>query len=125
MIRFILQLALVALFSYISQWLMPWWGVMVGAGLATAVVYNKATSSFFAGFLGVGILWFIVAFTFNSANDSILSTRVAELFKLSSGLQLVLVTALLGAIIGGLSGLTGNYFVAMFKKTKKNYSPYH
>ena len=98
---------------------------MVGAGLATILIYNKGVSSFFAGFLGVGGLWFVMAYLINSANDSVLSTRVAELFKLSSGMQMVLITAVLGAILGGLSGLTGNYFAEMFKKTKKSNSPYH
>lgn len=125
MIRFIIQLVLVMLLSYASQWVLPWWGVMVGAGLATLLIYNKATSSFFAGFIGVGGLWFIMAYLIDRANDSVLSSRVAELFQLSSGTQLVMITALLGAILGGLSGLTGNYFIAIFKKTKKNYSPYH
>ena len=60
MIRFILQLILVVILSYVSQWIFPWWGVMVGAGLATILIYNKGVSSFFAGFLGVGGLWFVM-----------------------------------------------------------------
>lgn len=125
MIRFILQLILVVVLSYASQWVLPWWGVMVGAGLATILVYNKGISSFMSGFIGLGGLWFVMAYIIDQENSSILSTRVAELFSLSSGMQLVWVTALLGAFLGGLSGLTGNYFIAMFKKPKKNYSPYH
>ena len=125
MIRFILQFILVIVLSYASQWLLPWWGVMVGAGLATILIYNKGALSFFAGFFGVGGLWFVMAYIINRDNNSILSTRVAELFQLSSGVQLVLVTALLGAILGGLSSLTGSYFIAIFKKTKKFDSPYH
>ena len=125
MIRFIIQLIVVVILSYASQWVLPWWGVMVGAGLATIFVYNKGFSSFLAGFIGVGGLWFVLAYLINEANHSVLGTRVAELFQLSSGMQIVLITALLGAILGGLSGLTGNYFIAIFKRAKKYNSPYH
>lgn len=125
MIRFIGQLILVIAFSYASQFILPWWGVMVGSALATLLIYNKALSSFFAGFLGLGLLWFYLAYSIDTANQSLLSGKVAALFGLESGFQMVLVTALLGAIIGGVSALTGNYFISIFKKIKINRSPYH
>ena len=125
MIRFIGQLILVITLSYASQYILPWWGVMLGAALATMLVYNKGLSAFFAGFIGLGALWFYLAFSIDTANQSLLSSKVAALFSLASGFQMVLATALLGAIIGGVSALTGNYFSALFKKVKKNYSPYH
>lgn len=125
MIRFIGQLILVIAFSYASQFILPWWGVIVGSALATLLIYNKALSSFFAGFLGLGLLWFYLAYTIDTANQSLLSGKVAALFGLESGFQMVLVTALLGAIIGGISALSGNYFISIFKKTKINRSPYH
>lgn len=125
MIRFVIQLILVVLLSYASQWVLPWWGVMIGTGLASVLVYNKGLSSFLSGFIGVGGLWFVTAYLIDKANNSVLSTRVAELFTLSSGMQMVLITALLGAILGGVSGLTGNYLISIFKRTKKYDSPYH
>ncbi len=125
MIRFIGQLILVMVLSYTSQFMLPWWGVMIGSALATILVYNKGFFSFFAGFIGLGALWFYLAYSIDNANQSLLSGKVAALFGLESGFQMVLVTALLGAIIGGFSALTGNYFIAMFKKVKKKHSPYH
>ncbi len=125
MIRFIGQFIFVIAFSYASQFILPWWGVMIGSALATLLVYNKGLSSFIAGFIGLGGLWFYLAYSIDTANKSLLSGKVAALFGLDSGFQLVLVTALLGAIIGGFSALTGNYFIALFKKEKINRSPYH
>ncbi len=123
--QFIGQLILVITFSYLAPYIMPWWGVIVGSALATLLIYNKAFSSFLAGFIGLGLLWFYLAYTIDAANQSLLSGKVAALFSLGSGFQMVLVTALLGAIIGGFSALTGNYFIAIFKKEKINHSPYH
>lgn len=125
MIRFLLQLILVIAFGYASHFMLPWWGVMVTSALATILVYNKGISSFLAGFIGLGGLWFYLAYSIDIANQSLLSGKVAALFSLASGFQMVLVTALLGAIIGGFSALTGNYFISIFKKVKINRSPYH
>jgi len=125
MIKFILQLILVVALSYLSHFILPWWGVLVGSTLATIFVYNKALSSFFAGFIGLGTLWFYMAYQIDIVNQSLLSNKVATLLGLTSGFHLVIVTALLGALIGGISALTGNYFIALFKKEKINRSPYH
>ena len=125
MIRFIFQLILVVALSYLSHFVLPWWGVLVGSALATMLVYNKTLSSFFAGFIGLGALWFYMAYSIDVINQSLLSDKVATLLGLTSGFQLVLVTAVLGALIGGFSALTGNYFIALFKKEKINRSPYH
>jgi len=125
MIRFIGQIILVIAFGYVSQYGFPWWGVMISSALATILIFNKGLSSFFAGFIGLGTLWFYLAYSIDTANQSLLSSKVAALFGLSTGMQMVLITALLGAIIGGVSALTGSYFIAIFKKTKINRSPYH
>ncbi len=124
MIRFIIQLILVVLLAFFAQYILPWWGVMLGAGLATTILYNKGFYSFLAGFVGVGGLWFFIANNLDSANQSLLSGKVATLLGLSSSLQLILATALIGALIGGFSSLTGNLFVSMLRKEKKSNSPY-
>ncbi|MCF6359301.1 MAG: hypothetical protein L3J29_00880 [Cyclobacteriaceae bacterium] len=124
MIRFIIQLVLVVFLSFLAQYLLPWWGVMVGAALATIILYHKGFYSFLAGFLGVGGLWFFLANSLDSVNQSLLSGKVAALLGLSSSMQLVLATAFVGALIGGFSSLTGSLFVSMLKKEKKSNSPY-
>ncbi|MCF6351481.1 MAG: hypothetical protein L3J06_00575 [Cyclobacteriaceae bacterium] len=126
MIRFIFQLLLVVILSYLAQFFMPWWGAMVAAALATIIVYGKGFPSFLAGFIGLGGLWFILAQRLDSANQSLLSSKVAALLELGSSMQLILVTVLIGALIGGFSSLTGSLFVSMLKKKeKKSNSPYH
>ncbi len=125
MIRFLIQLILVITLSFLAQYVLPWWGVMAGAALATILLYHKGFYSFLAGFLGVGGLWFFLANSLDTANKSLLSGKVAALLGLESSMQLMLATALVGALIGGFSSLTGSLFVSMLKKEKKSNSPYH
>lgn len=125
MIRFIIQIVLVVMLSFLAQYILPWWGVMIAVSLATIIVYNKGFYSFLAGFIGLGGLWLFQAQYLDSINQSLLSGKVATLLGLGSSLQLILVTALIGALMGGFSGLTGSQFVPLFKKEKKSNSPYH
>ncbi len=126
MIRFIFQTLLVVLLGYFSHYIIPyWWGIMAAAALATIIIYGKSLSSFMAGFLGIGVLWFLLAQSLGSANQSLLSEKVAAILGLSTSFQLILITAFVGAIIGGFSALTGSLFVSMFKKVKKSNSPYY
>lgn len=125
MIRFIVQLILVVAFSYGAQFIMPWWGVIIASALAGMIVNTKPFSAFLSGFIGLGALWFFLAYTIDAANHSLLSGKVATILGLDAGFQLILITTFLGAIIGGSSALTGNYFISIFKKTKINRSPYH
>ena len=100
--KFLIQLILIAVLAYLGQLIGPWWMVFIAAGLGGVLVKNKGVASFFAGFLGVAILWFLQVLLIDMANESILSARVAQLFSLNSSILLVLVTALVGGICGGL-----------------------
>lgn len=123
--KFLIQLLLVVLLTYLLQLFLPWWIIFVSAGTAGIIIGNKGFSAFAAGFLGVGLLWFAQAYFIDQANESILSAKVAELFTLSSSIQLILATALLGAICGGFGALTGYFLGGVFKKDKKQRSVYH
>lgn len=57
-------------------------------------------------FATVAIVWFIVAMRIDMANDSILSTRIGDLFGVGS-MGMVIVSALIGGIVAMLGALTG------------------
>jgi hypothetical protein len=63
-----------------------------------------------AGFLGVFLLWGILASWIDSKNNHILSQKIAQIFPLGgSYVLLILLTAFVGALVGGFAGLTGSY----------------
>ena len=114
--KFFLQLILIMLVTYLLQMMLPWWIIFVSAGVVGLLVKGNAFSSFLAGFLGIGLLWFTQVNLIDQANDSVLSMKVAGLFSLSSSMQIILVTALVGAICGGFGALTGHFLGGVFKK---------
>jgi hypothetical protein len=57
--------------------------------------------------LGIGLLWLGWALWADMANDHILSSKMAALFKLPNYILFIVVTVFVGALVGGLSALSG------------------
>ena len=122
--KFIAQLILIAFLTFLGQYFLPWWGLFFIAGIVGAVIKTKGFPTFMAGFMAIAGLWFIQIYFIDTANESILSTKVAAIFTLSSPMQLMLISSLIGGICGGFAALAGNLFADIFKKKKKRYSVY-
>ncbi len=64
---------------------------------------NKGFESFAAGFLGAGLLWFVMAYYIDTTTQSILTEKVQRLFPIN----MFLFTVLVGGLVGGFAALTG------------------
>jgi hypothetical protein len=110
--KFILSIVLVALVTYAIGIYgnLPWWSFVVTNLIIAIAVPIKPLQSFIAGALGVGALWAGLAFGIDLANNHILSTKVAQILPLGgSYIALIAVTAIVGALLGGLASLTGSF----------------
>lgn len=106
--KVLIKLLLIAALAYLLQNVFAWWAAVLAAFLINFIIYSKGPSSFFSGFLGVGLLWLILAFITDISTDSVLTEKVAEIFTLPSAGLLILVTAIIGGLAGGFGGLTGS-----------------
>ena len=122
--KFIAQLILIVLFTFLAQYFLPWWGLFFTAGLVGAIIPAKGIPTFLAGFVAIAGLWFGQIYLIDAANESLLSSKVAAIFTLSSPIQLMLVSSLIGGICGGFAALTGQLFVKIFKKERKRHPVY-
>jgi hypothetical protein len=110
--KFILSILLVALVTYAIgiYGTLPWWSFVVTNLIIAIALPTKPVQSFIAGALGVGALWAGLAFGIDIANNHILSTKVAQILPLGgSYIALIAVTAIVGALLGGLASLTGSF----------------
>jgi hypothetical protein len=110
--KFILSILLVALVAYAIgiYGTLPWWSFVVTNLIIAIALPIKPVQSFIAGALGVGALWAGLAFGIDIANNHILSTKVAQILPLGgSYIALIAVTAIVGALLGGLASLTGSF----------------
>jgi len=115
--KFIAHLIVVLLLSWLLQTFLPWWTMAIGA-FATALIFKQSGfKSFLAGLFGVGLLWFLMAWYLDASTDSILSSRVAAIFPTKTVGLLMLVTAVIGGLVGGFASMTGG-IIAYRRKSK-------
>ena len=101
---------LTALLSFATGLYLPWWSIAIGAFVSVLLIPLASRRAFLAGFLGVFLLWFLLALWIDIKNQHILSKKIAEIFPLGgSSFAIILVTAFIGALVGGLGALSGSY----------------
>jgi len=102
--KFVIQFIAIALAAFILELFMPWWCIAIAALAGGYALKSKA--NFLAGLLGISLLWLIKAWMLDAAASAPLTERVAAIFSLSKPL-LLLVTALLGGLVGGFAAMSG------------------
>ncbi|HEX5150125.1 MAG TPA: hypothetical protein VFW07_01685 [Parafilimonas sp.] len=107
--KFIVVVVLTALLGYAAPLYFTWWSFAVTSFVIALFVHQKARAAFTATFLGLFLLWLIMALIIDSANDHLLSQKIATILSLhgSYGL-LIFITALVGGLVSGFAGLTGS-----------------
>lgn len=98
----------------------PFWAVMIGIGILSALIYPNGFGGFMGGGLGMGLTWIGQSVYLGISTSSSLPDRMGELMGLGSGITLVALTGVIGFLLGGFSGLTGVMFRNMIQKTPEN-----
>lgn len=105
--KFGAHVIVVVLLSFLLQSFLPWWTMAVGA-FATGLFFRQdGVRSFLAGLLGIGLLWFAMAWYLDSSTGSILTSKVAAIFPTKTVGLLLLITAVIGGLVGGFASMTG------------------
>ena len=110
--KYIISILLSALLAYAVGIYgnLPWWSFVVTNFIIAFTIPIKPAQSFSAGALGVGSLWAGLAFGIDTANNHILSTKVAKILPMGgSYLLLIFMTFAIGALLGGLASLAGSF----------------
>lgn len=107
--RFILSLLLTAALGYILGIFLDWWSVALAAFVIALLYPQPPGKAFISGFLAIFLLWGILATIMDTRNDHILATRMANLIlKSPSPGLMVVITAVLGGLVGALSALSAS-----------------
>jgi hypothetical protein len=107
--RFLLATLLTAALAYIAGMFLPWWSIAIIAFLVSLLISQHIGLGFLSGFLGIFVLWGLLALWIDIKNENILSHKIAQLFPLGgSSVLLILVTAFVGALVGGFAAMAGS-----------------
>lgn len=114
--RFLLSTVIIALFTLAITWWMPWWAGAIVAALTCFAL--RPRRPFWAGFLSIFLLWLVVGLVADAPNEHILSTRMAGVFKLPHWSLFLLVSALVGGLVGGFAGWSGAALARLVRQKK-------
>jgi hypothetical protein len=105
----IIAILLTAALGFIAGKFLPWWSIAIVAFLVALLLQQSLGKGFLSGFLGIFLLWGVLALWIDLKNSQVLSQQVAKILPLGgSSILLVLITALIGALVGGFAAFTGS-----------------
>jgi hypothetical protein len=108
--KFFISIFSVGILSFIVGLYAPWWSIALVAFIVSICIVQKPGSSFLSGFVGVFLLWLILALLINAANGSILANRIGGMLGIGqSPVLLAFITALVGGLVAGFASLTASY----------------
>ena len=114
--RFFLLILSIIIAGFITQQILPWWTIILVAGLVSLAFNLTSTQRFFAAFIAVFLLWGGYAGWLNQLNESLLATRMGTLMGGQSALMMILCSDLLGGLFGGLGALTASLGLDLMKQ---------
>lgn len=110
---------LMILFAFITGLYCSWWVFALPVFVIAAFLLDKPFASFLTGFLAIFVLWAGLAAFINQNNDGLLAQKVAHLLPLKgSATALILITGLIGALVGGSAALSGTFLGRILQKEK-------
>src|SRR5690242_6714779 len=101
--KFIGQVILIAILAYILDLFLPWYAIGIAAFVVS--IFLNSFSNFLAGFLSIGLLWFFAAWLIDQHSSSDLASRVSQIFPFEKKTLLLVITALIGALVGGFAAV--------------------
>jgi hypothetical protein len=115
--KLIVSILLTALVAFALGLQLPWFTIAIAAFIVAMLIPQKALPSYLSGFLGVFLLWTILALLKINNGGNLIATQMASIFPLKGNVfLLVLISAFIGAIVAGCSALSGYYCRKLLKK---------
>ena len=121
MLKLITSILLTALLAFaIGLFELPWWMFSLTTFIVFVSIPQPAGKSFVAGFATIFVLWALLAAILDFNNDHLLSKKVADILMLKGNFWLLLlITAIVGGLVAGMSALTGSLTRSSFSKKRR------
>ena len=105
--------------SLAASFIFTWWAAAIIAFIAALYGGKTVAQSFWSGFLALALVWLLLALLKSIPNNNILASRIAQMMHLPGWISLLLITVILGGLVGGMSSMSGLFVKHAFKHDKK------
>ncbi|MDG2450386.1 MAG: hypothetical protein P8M34_12130 [Saprospiraceae bacterium] len=113
----LLYIALFAILSFSTGYFLSQWLLVAFIGFVVALLFKQGIlKSGLLTLLVVGLVWFGLAYSIDLANESILSTRIGNLFGGLGPITLAAVSGLIGGVVAMFGAFTGASLQSMINK---------
>jgi hypothetical protein len=118
--KFLLQILVVMVLAFLLEVFLPWWAVAIAGALAGVLVSGSAGRAFFAGFIGVFVLWTFAATSLMQANGEVLADRIGALLPgTPPGAGVAVISGVVGGLVAAFGGATGARLRSSFGRSAK------
>jgi hypothetical protein len=109
---------IILILSLLAGYVLPWWAAAIISFLAALFIAKTSKQAFWSAFAAIFVVWVILALFKSMPNNNILATRVAHVLPLGGQwVLLLLITAIIGGLVAGMSAWSGVLFKKAFKKS--------
>jgi len=116
MLKFLTVLSITAILAFVGGLFLPWWAIAIAAFFSALLIPLRPWVNFIAAFLALFILWGGLAWFINMQNHAVLASKISMILPLGgSAAALVFITALVAALVAGVSALSGRYFYGLIR----------
>ena len=100
---------IIAISTFLLELVFPWYIIALVPFALCFIIPSSAFKDFIFSLLAIFLLWLAGSLIKDIPNHSILSLKIAHMFHLQFSWLLMLVSSMLGGLVAGLAGLSGNY----------------
>ncbi|MCB0663289.1 MAG: hypothetical protein KDC24_11150 [Saprospiraceae bacterium] len=115
--KFFIGFGIAFLLALVFQFFTSWWSLPIIIGLVALFMRLPIWQGLVTGVVIGFLLWGGFAFWIDKQNAGQLSARIGELFNGISGGQVILVSAIIGALSGLAGGFIGSALAAITRPT--------
>lgn len=111
---------IILLAAFLLQMVLPWWIIVIISFATCGLIGKTGKIALWHPFFAILLLWTGVALFKSIPNEHLLALRIAEMFGVKSWELILLLSALSGAFVAGISGFCGYHFrkAVLVKKTQ-------
>jgi hypothetical protein len=103
--RLYIQVPAIILFGFLFELFLPWYSVAFAAFIFGYLLDSE--SNFIGGFFGVALLWALKISLISSGASVDLASKVAQIMTINEKWILILITVVVGGLVGGFACLAG------------------